>query len=287
MIRLIGLGLSIDLVPIGALFRLLSCQKIYIDTYTSDWFPSIDYIADIFSQLGVEVVMAKRENLEGESINKIVEEAKFNNICIAVIGDPMIATTHSAIIVEALNKDIEVEVLPASSILNTAISLSCLQAYRFGKIVTIVKPKSGIFYEYPLQVIKMNRERDLHTLTLLEIDLEQKYYMTPKEAIEILLTIQKNTNDDVLKEKDKIIIIKAVGSENGRIEVMTIEEILKKEFEKTLYTLIIPAKTFHPIEEECLQNISKILVKPQVNTHSLKLVIKIIAKNMKQKLYNI
>ncbi|MEM1526358.1 MAG: diphthine synthase [Ignisphaera sp.] len=287
MIKLIGLGLSIDLLPIGVLLRLLSCERIYMDTYTSNWFPSIYDLANILKQFGIEVIMAKRKDLEGGSINKIVEEAKLSNICIAVIGDPLIATTHSAITVEALSKNVEVEVLPASSILNTAISLSCLQVYRFGKTVTIVKPKNGVLYEYPLQVIKMNRDRDLHTLTLLEIDLEQEYYMTPKEAIELLLIIQKNTNNNVLNEKDKIIVLKAIGFENGSIEVMSVEEILGKEFEKTLYTLIIPAKTLHPIEEECLRNIGKILIKPQLNINMLESIIKIIADNMKQKLYNI
>lgn len=286
MIKLVGLGLSIDMLTLGALYRLLTCHKVYVDVYTSYWYPSIEYLIRLLEDLGIDVAKAYRRGLEGESINRIVDEAKYKDVCIAVIGDPMIATTHSAIAVEALSKHIAVEILPAVSILNAAISLSCLQAYRFGKIVTIVRPKDGVLYEYPLHVIKRNRELGLHTLALLEIDLEQEYYMTPREAIEILFAIQRSVNDKVLDEKDSIIILRAIGFDQGGIEVMTIKEILSREFEKTLYTIVIPTRNLHPIEAECLQNIDNVVVRPQVNTQLLELMIKAIINNMRQKLYN-
>lgn len=288
MIKLLGLGLSIDFIPIGTILRLATCKKVILDLYTSSWYPSLELLAEVLKRKGIEIVKAKRSDLEGESIIKIIEESKHKDICIAVVGDPLIATTHNAIIVEALKNDLNVEVFPASSILNIAISLSCLQAYRFGKIVTIVKPKNGIVYEYPLHVIKSNRERNLHTLVLLEIDLETNYFMTPKEALEILFNIQKTYGYKVIDDEDKIIVLKAIGYDNSSIEVKRAREILSKEYVPTLYTLIIPAETLHPIEKECLENIAKIKLKPLISIEIFKSIVDIITSySMKQKLFNV
>lgn len=288
MIKLLGLGLSLDFLPLGALLRLFTCEKVLLDTYTSSWYPSIRLIAEVLKQKGIEVVEAGRRDLEGESIGYIIEEARHREICIAVVGDPMIATTHSAIVVEAFKNGLDVEVFPATSILNVGISLSCLQVYRFGKIVTIVKPKNGIVYDYPLQVIKSNRERNLHTLTLLEIDLEKNVYMTPREALEILFYVQKMYGYNVLSEEDEIIVLRDIGSDRGSISVEKARDILNNQYTPSLYTMIIPAKPLHPIERECIQNINKIIIKPQVTVELFKAIInEITTFSMKQKLYNI
>lgn len=269
MIRFVGLGLSIDTITLGALHRLLSCSKIYLDVYTSLWFPSVKLLAEILRSFGIEVVEASRKELEGASVKIVVEEATSKDICIAVAGDPMIATTHSAIVVEALGKGVGAEVLPATSILNTAVSISCLQSYRFGKMVTVVKPKNGIIYEYPLHIIKMNRGLNLHTLVLLEIDVESGYYMTPREALEILLEIQKRVGDEVITENDKVVILRALGSKSASVSVETAKEIIGKSYEKTLYTLIIPAKTLHPVEEECLRVIDRVKIEQVIDIDTL------------------
>lgn len=284
MIKLLGLGLSIDTLPIGVLRRLLACDKVYLDTYTSTWFPSIDILTDILSKFGIWIIKANRSDLEGESIGKLIEEALNSDICIAVAGDPMIATTHSAIVTEALNRGIEVEIATSVSILNAAISISCLQAYRFGKIVTIVKQKNGIVYEYPFHIIKTNREHNLHTLVLLEIDLEKNYFMTPREALEIMLSIQKKYNEKVIEEDDKVIVLKALGSEDSEVLVEKVREVLSKEYEQTLYTIIIPAKTLHPVEEECIQNIDKIKLRPRTTVQELKAIAETLVRTIRQKL---
>jgi diphthine synthase len=260
MLKLIGLGLSIDLLPIGNLLKLLKCNKILLDKYTSIWFSNNLDISEIFKVYGVEVIYASRKDLEGENIDSIVEEAKDKDLCIAVPGDPLIATTHSAIAIEALKKGVLVEIAPASSILNVGISMSCLQIYRFGKIATVVKPKNGIEYEYPLQIVKLNRSLDLHTMLLLEMDIEKNYFMTPKEAIEILINIQKRWGEEIITSNDIVIVLQAITSIKGKTYTITVNDILKEviEFKEPPYTIIIPARKLHPIEKECLDNIEKL-----------------------------
>lgn len=273
MIIFVGLGLSIDQLTLSSISTLLKCKKIYIDTYTSTWFPSFEELVEILNEFKIDVIKARREDLEGSKVMKIIEEASIHDVCIAVAGDPMIATTHSAIVIEAAKKDVEVGIIPSSSIFNVAISLSCLQIYRFGKPVTIVRPKNGIIFEYPLHVIKTNLSLNLHTLTLLEVDIEQNYFMTPKEAISILLNVQNKLKEKILDENDKIIVLKAIGSSESEVMIKTIREILEKNFDYTLYTLIIPAKYLHPVEEECINIVKKFKIKQIIDTTTLKNII--------------
>ncbi|MEM0027239.1 MAG: diphthine synthase [Ignisphaera sp.] len=280
MLRLIGLGLSIDFIPLGNLKKLLMCDKIIVDSYTSVWFPHIGILIKLLLDMKKEVVVAKRDMLEGKAIDSILGESSRRDVCIAVIGDPLIATTHHTIVVEALKKGVEIDVSPATSIFNTAISISCLQAYRFGKIATIVSSKNGIVYEYPLIVLKNNRSQNLHTLFLLEVDVEQGYYMKPNEAVKTLIDIQKRQGEDILSNNDIVIVIADALSNRQRIVVLKMEEVIKKEFtENTLYTLIIPAKSLHPIEEECLKMLSnKELYKPALNEKDLNNITKSLFK---------
>ncbi|ADM26901.1 Diphthine synthase [Ignisphaera aggregans DSM 17230] len=272
MLRFIGLGLSIDNIPIGNLKKLFECQKIFIDSYTSIWFPNIDLLVDILVKSGKSVVVARRDDLEGSAIRRILSESRDYDICIATPGDPFIATTHSAILSEALRMGIAVEISPSSSIVNVGISMSCLQIYRFGKIVTVVRPKNGIVYEYPFDVLKLNRELNLHTLMLLEIDVENNYYMNPREAIEILLEIQRMRGEEILGKDDKIIVLEALMSSSGRIYIESVESILRRspdEYRFYPYTIIIPARVLHPIERECLENIDRVLYIHSINEKEL------------------
>jgi len=255
MLKLIGLGLSIDSLPLGNLKKILSCNEVIIDSYTSIWFPNIHLIESLLMQLGKKVWIASRNHLEGSGVKNIIDKSLGKDVCILVSGDPLIATTHSSIITEALTKHVEVEVVPAVSIFNAAISLSCLQAYRFGKMATIVSPKNGIVYEYPFEVIKMNRLQNMHTLLLLEIDVEKNYYMKPNEAIKMLLEIQERKTEKIISLKDTIIILGDVMSCKQKVWIMSVEAALRAENEfqyNNLYTIIIPSDKLHPVEKECL-----------------------------------
>lgn len=83
MLRLVGLGLSIDLLPVGNLLKLLNCEKIVFDTYTSIWFSEGVDLFRALKAIGIEVVYAGRRDLEGDSIDSIIEEARGRDVCIA------------------------------------------------------------------------------------------------------------------------------------------------------------------------------------------------------------
>lgn len=261
MLKLLGLGLSADTVTVGVLKKIVAeCDIIFVDSYTSVWLPNISMILSMLSAIGKTIIVASRKHLEGEGTRDVIRLAQEKNVCIAVVGDPLIATTHSSIIVEAISQNIDVEVVPSVSVLNATITFSCLQSYRFGKIATVVSPKDGITYEYPYDVVKMNRSLNLHTLLLLEMDVEKNYFMKPYEALSVLLDIQSRRSETILSGNDIVIVMADLTSCSHNVWVSTINEVLNNEREfnsNTLYTIIIPAKHLHPIEEECLKYIRR------------------------------
>ncbi|HIP56799.1 MAG TPA: diphthine synthase [Ignisphaera aggregans] len=283
MLKLIGLGLSADLITLRSLLELMKCKRILIDSYTSMWFPSLDSLIDILRKLSKHCVKVYRESLEGKAINEIIAMSREEDVCIAVAGDPLIATTHSSLIVEAFKQGVEVEVIPSTSILSIAISLSCLQAYRFGKCVTLVKPRNGIVFEYPIYVIEENRNRNLHTILLLDLDVAQGYYMTPKEAANLLVKLQERLGKRVLDYDDYLIILGAIGSEYGSIQVLKLYELIEGEerYNTPPYTLIIPAKKLHPMEEECIEmlRLRKLYFRPRISMTDIYKVIRVLSSD--------
>ena len=290
MLKLIGLGISADLITLRSLLELTKCKRILIDSYTSIWFPSIDSLIDVLKRLNKDCVKVYRENLEGKAINEIIALSREEDVCIAVVGDPLIATTHSSLVVEALKQGIEVEVIPSTTILSIAISLSCLQVYRFGKCVTLVKPRNNIVFEYPIYVIEENRNRNLHTLLLLDLDIVQGYYMTPREAAHLLIKLQERLGKKVLEYDDYVIVLGAIGSECGFVRVLKLCELMesKDRYDTPPYTMIVPAKKLHPIEEECIEIMrsGKMSFRPKISMTDIYKVIRILSIDMNREQIN-
>jgi len=255
LLFLVGLGLYLDLIPLRSLVALARCDKIIIDAYTSGPKYVVEELLKILKSTGKDVVLAQRFMLEGEGIESIVWESQDKDVCVAVVGDPMIATTHNALAVEAAASGIRAVVVPAPSIQCCAIGALGLLSYKMGKSVTVVSPKNGVVYEYPYEVIKSNLERGLHTLLLLEMDLERGYIMTPCEALKILFSIEQKRNEGVLEEQTRVVILSSIGTPSHRVCVRTLGELLQKcdNCGDPPYSIVILSKKLHPLEEEALK----------------------------------
>ncbi len=183
----IGLGLCPEHLTLEAIRLLREADRVYLDTYTSIM-PGFDKRV-IEQYAGGEVVPAPRSLLE-QGMNTIIEEARRQKIAIAVPGDPFIATTHDAIRVEALRRGVEVRVAHSTTIYSVAPSATGLQAYRFGKTVTLVYPEGFKPYSV-IETIHDNLDRKLHTLLLLDLRLAENRAMTIPEAVDILLRLEE------------------------------------------------------------------------------------------------
>jgi len=253
-IYIIGIGLSPHQITLEALDVISKCDLVYVDTYTSL------YVNGDFNKLkkiiGKELRFLKREDIEVHNAKIIIENAKKGlKIALLVIGDPHIATTHTAIIEEAKKANIHVEMIPGISILCAAMTYTGLIPYRFGKATTLVFPKEGIIYTSTYEVIKENRDRNLHTFLFLDLDVERQIYMTASEAAKLLLKLEELCKAKVLSKGTKVIAIARAGSKDSCIVFETLEKLQKLDLGPPPHSIIIPAPKLHPIEEEVLEYI--------------------------------
>ncbi len=241
MLYLIGLGLYDEKdMTLRGLESAKNCDKLYIELYTSGWFG----LENLKVKLDKEIEEVKRSDLE-ENQKKILDEALSKKIGILFPGDPLVATTHIDLIIEAKKKGIKTKVVHAPSIYS-ALGETGLFIYKFGKTTTIPFTERGYEPESPYDSIKENKERGLHTLCLLDI---KKKLMEPKDALKYLLKIEKKRKENIIKKEDKVIVF--VSRERGVVTYDTIEKIIEKDF-PTPASLIIPGN-LHPIEKEVLE----------------------------------
>ena len=245
---LIGLGLADEKdITVKGLEAIKSCQKIYLENYTSLLQCSKE---DLEKFYGKKITLATREISE-QGAEKIVEEAKESNVAFLVIGDALAATTHIELFRLAKEKEIQVKVIHNTSIL-TVIGVTGLQLYKFGKITSIPFPEKVPGIEAHYNIIKDNKRRGLHTLCLLDIEAEQNKFMTIKEALNILEKIEKKRKENILTPDTLVIGCARLGSDSADIKSGPLDKIKEFSFGPPPHCLIIPGE-LHFLEEEVVK----------------------------------
>jgi len=239
MLYLIGLGLGDEHdITLRAVETAKKCDC-YAELYTNKWFGSIEGLHKV---LGKDVKLLKRHDLE-DKLDDFLKEAKNHDVALFVPGDPLAATTHSTIVLEARKKKIAVKLLHNASIFS-AIGETGLHLYKFGRTATV--PFSG-----KLQAVKealaSNKKAGLHTLLLLDLDAEVKLYMTVADALKILL------KGKIIRQTDAVIAAAELGTEQTDIRWGTAKELLMASF-GTPAVLIVPGK-LHFHEKEYLEGL--------------------------------
>jgi len=197
---LIGLGINRDIALSSKILEnLRKCKFIYWENYTS---PSPYGKHDIEKLLGREIEIVDREILEN-NLHDFLKRNLSQDFAILVNGDPLIATTHSSIILAAKELGIKYEIYHNSSVITAAIGESGLHIYKFGPFGTIVREeKASNNRNY--KILIDNILKGLHTLFLLEYDHLEKFMLHPTDAVEI---IRKYDNKKILPRYDPYIII--------------------------------------------------------------------------------
>lgn len=188
-----------------------------------------------------EITKLSRQDLE-DNIKKLVAEAKNNDIAILFGGDPLIATTHKIIYIEAKKLGIEVSVIHSASILSAAIGESGLDFYRFGQICTIprwsehYKPVS--FYE----TIEKNQNSNQHSLLLLDYIQDKESSIQPRAAISVLEEAEGKYRKGIIKEDTKIIILHNLSQKGEEKTMQTISRARTLRLTEGPTVFVLPAK---------------------------------------------
>jgi len=249
MLTLIGLGLNDEKdMTLRGIEEAKAARKVYAEFYTSYWHGSLKKLEKI---IGKKIVVLTRKNLEEES-KKIIEEAKKKSVALLVQGDPLVATTHTALIQEARKNKVKVKIVHNASIVS-AIGETGLHPYKFGPTVTIpfLEKTKGKLPESVYEVIRENKKRGLHTLCLLDVVAEEKKYMSAREALKILIELEGKRREGVLGEETEVVVFSNAGGKKSSVVFDKVKNLVNKDFEKPM-VLIIPG-ILHFTEKEFLR----------------------------------
>ncbi|CAH8640830.1 unnamed protein product [Heterobilharzia americana] len=222
---------------------LKKCDFVYLDNYTSIF--SGENV-DELNMTGKCIIPADREFVEQSS--EILDRAEKNDVAFLVIGDPLGATTHSDIILRAVERNIPYRIIHNASVI-TAVGCCGLHLYNFGAIVSIPlwdelgHPES--FYDK----ILTNIRNGFHTLCLLDIKVKErslenilrdrKIYEPPRFYVLLLSRIGSN---------DEKIVVSRIADMN---EAETDPKKSEQNFGGPPHSIIIPG-IIHPLESEFL-----------------------------------
>ena len=163
---LIGMGPGrISSMTIEAKNAAKSADFRRYEAYTALW--PADELAKLEEDIGdIEMVMRP----EVESPTELLDLAKNHLVALLIVGDPLQATTHVDIQLQALEAGINCIVFHGISITTLVTGAVGLSNYRFGRQTTITYPYGGWVATSPLEVIAVNLFQNQHTLALLDLD---------------------------------------------------------------------------------------------------------------------
>jgi len=245
----VGLGLHDEKgISLRGLEEVKNADVAFIELYTS-LLPnfSIKHFEEIS---GKKLHVVSRKELEEESGEAILKAAEEGKVVLLVPGDPLIATTHVALRIEAEKRGIKTRIVHGASIISAVIGLSGLHNYKFGKSVTIPF-QNETPSETPYEVIAQNKKLGLHTLCLLDIKADEKRYLSIRESVNLLLKIEEKKKKKIVTMKTLGVGIARAGSNNPTVKAGFIKELVNYDFGEPPHSIIFPGK-LHFMEAEAL-----------------------------------
>ncbi|XP_058494939.1 diphthine methyl ester synthase [Solea solea] len=269
MLFLIGLGLGDARdITVKGLEAVKRCSRVYLEAYTAVLTCGQEALERFY---GKQLIVADRDLVE-QSADEILKDADVVDVAFLVVGDPFGATTHSDLVLRAVNAGIPFKVIHNASIMN-AVGCCGLQLYNFGETVSLVfwtetwKPES--FYDK----ICKNRQAGLHTLCLLDIKVKEQSvenmmrgkkifepprFMTVSQAADQLIQIiQRRRGEEQGAElgvtEDTVCVgVARIGADDQVIRVATLRQLVSCDLGAPLHSLIVTSR-LHPLEVELLR----------------------------------
>ena len=251
MLTFIGLGLFDEKdISLKGLEAIENADMVFAEFYTSFLMgSSVEKMEELY---GKKVNVLSREDVEQHP--DWLENAKTKDVAFLTGGDTMVSTTHVDLRLRAQDMGIETKLIHGASIASAVCGLSGLQNYRFGKASTIPHPYTSsrgvtVISETPYDTIKLNKEKDLHTLVFLDID-KEKGYMKVNRALELLLEVEKRKGEGVM-DRAIVVGIARAGSPEPTVKAGYAQDLLDYDFGEPLQILVVPA-SLHFLEAEAL-----------------------------------
>jgi len=245
----IGLGLYDEKdISLRGLEAVKKCDAVYLENYTGVLSCNLKKLEGFY---GKKIILASREIVEKRAEETILKNALSRDAAFLVAGDPMSATTHIDLRLRAEKSGIECIVIHNASVFS-AVSVTGLQLYKFGRTTSIPFQEENWKPETPYDVIKENKKNGLHTLLLLDLRPDEKRFMSVNDAVEYLLKIEDKRRENVFPKGMLCVGCARLGSLRPCIKAGKAYELLKEDFGEPVHCLIVPGK-LHFAEQDTLE----------------------------------
>jgi len=234
MLYLIGLGLNEKGISIEGLQAVNKCNKIYLENYTVD-FPYTTQ--ELEKEIGKKIEKLERKDVEND---KLIKEAKKENVALLIYGCPLFATTHISLIMDCLKNKAKYQVIYSASVFD-AVAECGLQLYKFGKISSMPKWQKNYEPDSFLKFVEENNSINAHSLILVDIGMD---FSEALNELEICC----NKREFKL---NKFVVCSNLGTKKSSFYYGNIEKLKTKKI-KAPYCFIIPGE-MHFIEKESLE----------------------------------
>src|SRR5947209_75676 len=171
----VGLGLGSKGTSLEGVMVIKAADHAYLEYYTSPHEATL--LEELERASGKKMSVVDRVFVEDGA--RLLEQAKTLDVVLCVQGDPMLATTHTELRVRAIKAGIQTRIIHGASILSAAVSVSGLHVYKFGKTITF--PREAASRNETYRTVHRNLVQGLHTLLLMEFDVEKNEGVTPVE----------------------------------------------------------------------------------------------------------
>lgn len=245
----VGIGLHDSFgISLRGLTEIRSAVTVFAELYTN-LMPSLSF-TKLEELSGKNIILLSRSDLEENNGETVFDATNNGKTILLIPGDPLIATTHVSLRIEAVKRGIKTRIVHGASILSAAIGLSGLHNYKFGKSVTIPLT-TELHVETPYNVIALNQQIGLHTFCLLDIDVIENRFLNINKGLEYLLKIEAKKQQNVINLETLFVGISRAGSRNPVIVSGLIRDFLNYDFGGPPQCLIFPGP-LHFMEADAL-----------------------------------
>ena len=247
----VGLGLHNEKgISVNGIEEIKTADAVYAELYTSPM-PYLT-VVNLEKMIKRKISVLSRKDLEDESEKTLIESTKRGKTVFLVPGDPLIATTHVALRIEAEKLGIKTRIVHGASILSAVIGLSGLHNYKCGKSVTIpFTEEYGGISETPYNVVAQNKSLGLHTLCLLDVKAEEKRSMTIREGLKMLLEVEERRKQRVATPETLTVGVARAGSKNPKVKADFLKDLSNHDFGGPPHSIVFPGR-LHFMEAEAL-----------------------------------
>lgn len=167
-------------------------------------------------------------------------------------GDPMAATTHVSLRVEAIRRGVPVRIVFAPSVVHMAFSEAGLQHYKAGRTVSLPYPEPRFAPTSPFELAAANHAAGLHTLVLLDLKPEEGRYMTGAEAATLIGDWAASKGGSPLGEPPLAVVVARAGEEDCVRQAGSLHRLRSGDFGPPMHCMILPGRLHHE-EREALK----------------------------------